>query len=84
MLNNLAKLGEKLNEEQINFLETFSIEELDQLKNLNSEFISLEINTENSGENTDSFINKVNSIFDNYPYYQTHLKGIVINFSNEK
>ena len=69
--------------ESPNFLETFTIEELDHLKNLNMEFISLEINTENSGENSDSFINKVNSIFDDYPHYQTHSKGIVINFSHD-
>ena len=69
--------------ESPNFLETFTIEELDHLKNLNMEFISLAINTENSGENSDSFINKVNSIFDDYPHYQTHSKGIVINFSHD-
>ena len=70
--------------ESPNFVETFNSEELDQLKNLNSEFIFSEINNENSGDSADSFLNKINSIFDNYPYYQTHLKGIVINASNEE
>jgi penicillin-binding protein 1A len=69
--------------ESPNFLNIFNLEELEQLKNLNSEFISLEIGLNSSFENNDLLANKINSIFDNHPYYETHAKGIIVNMLDD-
>ena len=61
-----------------NFIQVFNDEQLTKLNNLDNTFIFEEISKMNSFDNDELTINKVNSIFDEFPFYKSYIKGLVI------
>ena len=65
-----------------NFEDIFTQEQLNSLAELNIDFISDEILELSSFDDETKLSNRINIIFEDFPFYKTHSKGIVINLSN--
>ena len=67
-----------------NFLETFNEDQLNSLKASNTDFL-FEISDDKDSSNDDNLItNKISSIFDQYAFYKSFIKGIVINVEDKE
>ena len=67
-----------------NFLETFNEDQLNSLKASNTDFL-FEISDDKDSLNDDNLItNKISSIFDQYAFYKSFIKGIVINVEDKE
>src|SRR5210317_57235 len=65
-----------------NFIDLFSNEQLQNLSELNIDFLSNEAIDFNFFDDETSLSNIINVIFEDLPFYKTHSKGIVINFKD--
>lgn len=61
-----------------NFIQTFNTDQLVKLNKLDVSFIFEEISKMNSFDDDELTINKVNTIFDSFPFYKSYIKGLVI------
>jgi penicillin-binding protein 1A len=66
-----------------NFADIFSQEQLIDLAELNINFISDEILDFYYFDDETSLSNRINIIFEDFPFYKTHTKGIVINVEHD-
>ena len=65
-----------------NFIDLFSNEQLQNLSELNIDFLSNEAMDFNFFDDETSLSNSINVIFEDFPFYKTHSKGIVISFKD--
>ena len=65
-----------------NFIDLFSNEQLQNLSELNIDFLSNEAIDFNFFDDETSLSNSINMIFEDFPFYKTHSKGIVISFKD--
>ena len=86
-LNVLAQLSEYDKrhgwKEAQNFVNIFTKKQLKDLAELNIQFLLDEISDIASFDNEAYLSNRINVIFEDFPFYTTHSKGIVINFKND-
>ena len=67
-----------------NFVEIFNEEQLKLLNNLDTSFIFSEISKSSSFDDKEFLINKIKSVFDDFPFYKSHIKGLVIKMNPSK
>ena len=67
-----------------NFVEIFNEEQLKLLNNLDTSFIFSEISKSSSFDDKELIINKIKSVFDDFPFYKSHIKGLVIKINPSK
>ncbi len=67
-----------------NFVEIFNEEQLKLLNNLDTSFIFSEISKSSSFDDKELVINKIKSVFDDFPFYKSHIKGLVIKINPSK
>ena len=80
VINQLAAYDKRHGwKEAQNFADIFTQEQLLDLDELNINFISDEILDFYSFDDESNLSNRINIIFENFPFYKTHSKGIVIN-----
>ena len=80
VINQLAAYDKRHGwKEAQNFADIFTQEQLIDLDELNINFISDEILDFYSFDDESNLSNRINIIFENFPFYKTHSKGIVIN-----
>ena len=70
--------------ESKNFVEIFNEEQLKLLNNLDTSFIFSEISKSGSFDDKELLINRIKSVFDNFPFYKSHIKGLVIKINPSK
>jgi penicillin-binding protein 1A len=66
-----------------NFVNIFTKKQLKDLAELNIQFLLDEISDIASFDNEAYLSNRINVIFEDFPFYSSHSKGIVINFMND-
>ena len=81
VINQLAAYDKRHGwKEAQNFADIFTQDQLLDLDELNINFISDEILDFYSFDDESNLSNRINIIFENFPFYKTHSKGIVIRF----
>ena len=71
-------------EEVKNYANLFSDEEILSLKNLDIDFLKEAITYSDYYDDDSSLANQINIIFENFAYYKTHEKGLVISFKDDE
>lgn len=67
-----------------NYSYLFNEEQIISLADLDVNFLQEEIYSNDFYDDSASLANQISIIFENFPYYKTHKKGIVISFKDEK
>ena len=67
-----------------NFAYLFNDNEILFLNNLNINFLQEDIYVSDFYDDRKNLSNQISIIFENFPYYKTHTKGLVISFKDEK
>ena len=67
-----------------NFIEIFNDKELEQLRNLNTEFIYSDFESEELLDNEDLISIRLNKIFSIFPFYASHVKAIVLSIKDDQ
>ena len=71
-------------DEAENFAYLFNDEEILFLNDLDINFLEEDIYVSDFYDDSKSLSNQISIIFENFPYYKTHTKGLVISFKDEK
>ena len=71
-------------DEAENFAYLFNDDEILFLTNLDINFLEEDIYVSDFYDDSKSLSNQISIIFENFPYYKTHIKGLVISFKDEK
>ena len=71
-------------DEAENFAYLFNDDEILFLTDLDINFLEEDIYVSDFYDDNKSLSNQISIIFENYPYYKTHTKGLVISFKDEK
>ena len=67
-----------------NFAYLFNDNEISFLTDLDINFLQEDIYVSNFYDYNKNLSNQISIIFENFPYYKTHIKGLVISFKDEK
>ena len=67
-----------------NFIEIFNDNELEQLRNFNSEFIYSDVISEELLDDEDLISIRLNKIFSMFPFYESHVKAIVLSIKDDQ
>jgi penicillin-binding protein 1A len=67
-----------------NFAYLFNDNEISFLADLDTNFLQEDIYASDYYDDSISLANKISIIFEDYPYYKTHIKGLVISFKDKK
>ena len=70
--------------EPLNFAEVFNEEQSSLLDNLDLNFLTSDYYYGEIDLNQDSIINRLIDIFDSFPYYETHIKAMVIKLEEDQ
>ncbi len=70
--------------EKDNYQDIFSEEQIKSLNNLDVSFLLNDVYFSQINFDENIISNKINNIFDSYPYYRTHIKAIVIKVSDDE